>query len=85
MRFTIERAAKGRRSGGRCRATARSGRRCTLFKRVRGSFSHAAVAGANTVRFTGRLGDRRLSHGSYRLVATAAGGNAARIAFTVIR
>ena len=85
VRFTVERASKGRRSAGRCRATARRGRRCTLFKRVRGSFSHTAVAGANTVRFSRRLGGRRLSRGSYRLVATPEGGSPVRIAFTVIR
>ena len=60
VRFRVERAIKGRRSGGRCRPTARRGRRCTRFKRVRGSFSHTGVAGANTVRFTGRVGSRGL-------------------------
>ena len=85
VRFTVERAIGGRRSAGRCRATARRGTRCTLFKGVRGSFSHTAVAGANTVRFSRRLGGRNLSRGSYRLVATPEGGSPARIAFTVTR
>ena len=85
VRFTVERAIKGRRSAGRCRPTARRGRRCTLFKSVRGSFSHTGVTGANTVRFTRRLGGRNLSRGSYRLVATPEGGGPARIAFTVTR
>ena len=85
VRFTVERAIQGRRSAGRCRATARRGRRCTLFKGVRGSFSHTAVAGANTVRFSRRLGGRNLSRGSYRLVATPEGGSPVRIAFTVTR
>ena len=85
VRFTVERAIEGRRSAGRCRATARRGRRCTLFKAVRGSFSHTAVAGANTVRFSRRLRGQNLSRGRYRIVATPEGGSPARIAFTVIR
>ena len=39
--------------------------------RVRGSFKHTDGAGANSLRFTGRVGGRRLRPGRYRLVARA--------------
>ena len=42
-------------------------------------------AGANTLRFTGRLAGRKLAPRSYTLVATPAGGAAARAAFRVVR
>jgi hypothetical protein len=42
-----------------------------VYRRVRGSFSDRGGAGANRVRFSGRLGGRALRRGSYRLVAVA--------------
>jgi hypothetical protein len=90
MRFRAERARTGRRVGGRCRkATAknRHNRRCTRYVTVKGSASRAARAGANSVRFRGRLGGRRLSAGRYRLIVRATDGVASatrRLAFRIV-
>jgi hypothetical protein len=81
--FKAERALKGRRRGGRCRKPGRParGRRCTRYVRVRRGFSVGATAGANSFKFTGRLTNRRLAKGRYRLVATpSAGGKAGKAA-----
>ena len=54
-----------------------------LWVRVRGSFKQAGKAGANSLRFSGRVGGKRLRKGRYRLVATPQGGRPARVAFRV--
>jgi hypothetical protein len=71
--FTVQRRATGRKVSGKCVAPKKSNlkkRRCTRFVAV-GSFSRQGKAGANSVKFTGRVGGRKLSPGSYRLVAVA--------------
>lgn len=83
VRFTVERVAEGRLSGGRCfRPTAdnSSGRSCTRYVALLGSFGQTAMQGGNRFRFTGRLRRRQLAPGTYRLVATATGtlGNKAK-------
>jgi Bacterial Ig domain/WD40-like Beta Propeller Repeat len=78
--FTFHRMLPGRRSGRRCvrpNRRNRRNRRCTRFVRA-GSFSVNGKAGANRVRFQGRLSrTRRLSPGKYRLTLSArdAAGN----------
>jgi hypothetical protein len=74
--FRVQRARTGRRIRGRCRAATRrnkllSRRRCTRYVRVRGSFKHTDGAGPVSLRFTGRVGGKRLRPGRYRLVARA--------------
>jgi virginiamycin B lyase len=91
--FTVERAAPGRRVGGRCvRPTRRNrtARPCIRYLKLRGSFSRQSAAGLNRFTFTGRLRGRRLSPGRYRLVARArdGGGNwsqAKRVRFRIVR
>ena len=91
--FTVERVLPGRVKGGECRREStsnRTGRRCKLFKRVRGRFTHQGAAGPNSLRFKGRVGGRKLAPGSYRLNAApkdAAGnvGRKARAAFKIKR
>jgi len=90
--FTIERKQGGRRVGKTCRKPSRSNRRrkaCTRFTTV-GRFAQAAAAGTNTKRFSGRIGKRKLSPGSYRatLRAKDPAGNASaakRLNFKVVR
>lgn len=96
--FTVEREL----AGWRVRRTGRSapvclrptngsparGRRCTLRRRA-GALARRAPAGPNTLRFSGRIGTRKLPAGSYRLtiVAKDAAGNAsrpARLAFRIV-
>jgi len=73
VRFTFRRLKAGRLRGRRC-AAARGriprGRRCVRPVRVRGSFSRRSRSGRNSFRFSGRIGGRGLSPGSYQLVAS---------------
>jgi hypothetical protein len=92
IRFTIQRAADGRRVGGRCQAPARNdrnARHCTRFVTLRGSFTMAGRAGKNNFRFGGRLNRVALAPGNYRLIATpsalGATGIAQMKAFTILR
>jgi hypothetical protein len=69
----IQRALPGRRAGGRClrpRPRLRTARRCTRYRTV-GALSRVARSGANSTRFSGRLGRRALRPGSYRALITA--------------
>ena len=67
MTFTVERAVKGRKKGKKCSTKRKRGKRCTKYKKLKGSFSRASAAGANSFRFTGKLGGKALRPGSYRL------------------
>ena len=49
-----------------------------------GRFTRTGVSGRNRVRFSGRVGGRALPPGSYRLIATSAGGAASRTSFRII-
>jgi len=78
--FTAERALPGRRSGRRCVKPTRRNRRarkCTRYVRQSGNFTVQGAAGKTRFRFTGRLRNRKLPVGSYRLAAVAsdAAGN----------
>jgi hypothetical protein len=92
VRFTVVQPQTGRKAkGGRCvkptRAN-RKARRCTRLVALRGSFTRAGSAGANSFRFTGRLAGHKLKPGKYRLVATpsagAKTGRAASASFQII-
>jgi hypothetical protein len=89
-RLVKKRGSKGRVCRRQSRANGkRSNRRCTILRSV-GSFSRAAAAGTNGVAFSGRIGRRRLSPGSYRLTITAkdAAGNVSKpksIRFRIVR
>jgi hypothetical protein len=68
--FTVQRPRRGYRSGKRCvpRRPHRKGkpRRCTLYKNL-GSFSAPTIEGVNKLHFTGRVKQRPLHPGRYRL------------------
>lgn len=91
--FRIERAAAGRRAGGRClRPTRRRRRapRCRRHVALRGGFARPGNAGVNAFRYSGRLRGRRLASGRYRLTALAtdaAGNSSSRVAapFRILR
>jgi hypothetical protein len=92
VRLRAERPRSGRRRGGKCVAPRRArptAKRCTRFVAVKGRATATGKAGANRLRFRGRLGGRRLAPGRYRLVVTAIdpAGNrsrAKRAGFTVV-
>ena len=90
LTFTVEREARGRKKKGRCVVGRRKGKACKRYKKVKGSFTHAGRAGANSLRFSGRLARKPLRPGRYRLVGTArdAAGNtsnAVRTSFRIVR
>jgi len=74
LRFTLP-------SAGRVTLTART----TAGRRVRGRLVIRGRAGANRVRFSGRLGGRRMRPGRYVLTLTSAAGARARLAVRVLR
>jgi hypothetical protein len=92
VRINIRRAAKGRRRAGRCvkpRPSLRRARRCTRFVSV-GTLTRSGTQGANSVRFTGRIGRKALRPRRHRAVfrATDAAGNRSRpvrLGFRVVR
>jgi CSLREA domain-containing protein len=81
VRIRIYRELAGRRSGRRCVAPSkrlRRARRCTRL-RAKGTLTRRKPrAGANRVKFTGRIGRRALTAGPYRAVITATVTGAAR-------
>lgn len=91
--ITVTRAAAGKRSGRRCVAPSRrlkSAKKCTRQVTLPGSLRKAGTAGANTVRFSGKLRGKALAPGAYTLVLTLpkAGPTAAvtaRKSFRIIR
>jgi hypothetical protein len=90
--FTIQRARPGRRQGKACRKPSRANRRskkCTRFE-LFGRFAQQGAAGANSKRWSGKIGKRKVSPGKYRatLLATDSAGNRSlpkRLGFRVVR
>jgi hypothetical protein len=90
--FRVERRAAGRRAGKRCvkpTRRLRKRKRCARYVAVTGGFDRFGAAGPNSFKFSGRIADRKLRPGRYRLVATAAdaAGNlskAARAPFRIV-
>ncbi len=91
VRLAFEQLLPGRRAGGSCRPQTRSNRRRPACRRsvARGALIVAGRAGANAVRFRGRLHGRTLPPGRYRLrlVASAGGRSSApkTLAFAIVR
>jgi len=93
--FTVERAVRGVRVGRGCLRQAQADaaarrRRCRTYRRLRGNFKHTGKAGKNKFKFSGRLRNKRLKRGRYRLVARprdGAGnrGRAKKKRFRVVR
>ena len=92
VRIVFERKTTGRKVGGRCLAATPARRRrstCTRYVSA-GSISASGVAGANAVKFSGRIRGRALKAGSYRasITATDPGGQRSGVAtvrFRVVR
>jgi hypothetical protein len=77
VRFTVQQAQPGRKTGTgtktRCVPQTnknRKAKKCTRLVNLLGTFTLNGRAGANSFRFSGRIGGKRLKPGSYRLVAT---------------
>jgi hypothetical protein len=77
----VRRAVSGERRGTSCVAGASSPKHaasCTRHLRVT-SFTYEGAAGANSFRFSGRLGGHMLLPGAYRLVAFQSAGSLGRV------
>jgi hypothetical protein len=88
VRFRVLRAAKGIKVGGRCVAKSRrhrTGKACTRYVAVGKSISRVSTAGANSVRFSGRVAGKKLRPGRYRLQSVDPAGATKRASFTIIR
>lgn len=76
VRLTVQRKTVGRRTGGHCRKPIRAnrgGKRCVRWVEA-GSFFHRAVPADDVSRrFSGRIGNKALKPGTYRLGAIAMG------------
>jgi hypothetical protein len=69
--FSVERKLVGRKVGKRCvkKTKANAGKKkCPLFKKLKGGFTHSGKAGQNRFKFSGRIQGKALSAGAYRLV-----------------
>jgi len=93
VRIVLQQKLAGRRHGARCLAPAsrghQQGRRCTRLLVV-GTLKRTGTTGANSVAFSGRVGSRPLSVGSYVATLTAqvtgAPASASAVAgFTIVR
>jgi virginiamycin B lyase len=90
--FTIEAQQKGRKVGRKCQKPSKknkSRKSCTRYVKA-GTFAQAGAAGANTKKFSGKIGRRTLKPGKFRatLLATDAAGNKSqvkRLSFAVVR
>jgi hypothetical protein len=87
VQVVLERSVKGRRVGSRCSTSARTGKRCTVFRRAL-TMKSAGAQGANKLRLPSKV--RSLPRGTYRLTLTAtdAAGNksaARRVTLTIVR
>jgi hypothetical protein len=93
VRFTVLQPQPGRKAKGRrCVRPTRANRKaraCTRLVALTGSFTVVGNVGANSFRFTGRIGGRSLKPGRYQLVATpivgGKTGTAASVSFGIIK
>jgi hypothetical protein len=93
VRFTVRQRQPGRYTGKgrkrRCVARTQKNakaKKCSRLVTLHGSFARSGLAGANSFRFTGRLGGKTLKPGTYALVATPmANGKAGHAATATFR
>lgn len=84
VRFTFRQEKTGKRSGGKCVAGKPKSKAatCTRTVEVPGGFTIVGIPGQNEFRFSGRVSDKRLTPGRYRLVGKSTEGTAARSSYT---
>lgn len=73
--FTFKSERNGRRSGGKCVAGKAKTKKaaCKRTVAIPGGFTFVGITGPNELRLSGRLGDKALAPGTYRVVAKAEG------------
>lgn len=88
VKLRVLRVAKGVRSGARCVAKSRlhpTGSPCTRYVAVGRAISRPSSAGTTTLRFSGRVGGKKLKPGRYRLQSLDPAGATKRASFTIVR
>ncbi len=88
----IEKKAKGRKVKGKCRKVTRKNKakkKCPRFVKAGKLVRKTGKKGANSVAFSGRIGNKKLKPGRYRVVITAytkvGASNTVRRPFTIVR
>lgn len=72
--FAIEKPKTGRRVGASCKKQTRKNKKlkkCARWVRVGKTFKKSAKSGSNAIKFTGKVGSRKIANGSYRFNAVA--------------
>jgi hypothetical protein len=85
--FTVERKTAGRRVKGKCLKSTKANaakKRCALLKPLSPIFAQGGQAGANSFKYSGRIGNKPLKTGSYLLVGSA-GGAVKQASFRIVR
>lgn len=89
--LTVEKRAKGKRSGSKCvkpTSKNKTKKNCIRWIPVRGSIKAAGIAGSNGISFSGKLNRKSLAPGKYRMKINAAdpAGNTSAVlkSFTVL-
>jgi hypothetical protein len=78
VKFSVEQLTTGRRAGKRCvkQTAANKGKaKCTVAKKLGGGFTDQGSTGQNHFKFTGRVGNKALKPGRYKLVGSAGGAD----------
>jgi hypothetical protein len=85
--FTLKRVVPGRKVNGACvKPTPNNSKhpRCTRLLSVPGKIVRTSTAGPNHFTFNGRIGGLTLGLGTYRLIATPAGGTPGKATFAIV-
>jgi hypothetical protein len=85
--FMVERKTVGRSVKGKCVKQTKANaakKRCAILKPVNPAFAQAAQAGQNSFRFSGRLGNKPLRPGAYRLLGSV-GGAVKQASFKIVK
>ena len=72
---------------GKCKkqtASNKTKKKCPLYKPRQGQLPHSGAAGQNKFKFSGRVGNKALKPGAYRLVGTT-GGAIKRASFKIVK
>lgn len=78
LSFTLTRLTPGRTSGGTCKPSAKTGKRCTKRTAVKGSQTLTVSGSTATVSFGGRFAGRKLAAGRYEVAVAPVGTSGAK-------
>ena len=79
--------AHGRKVNGKCAKPTKNNadkKKCSRLVGVNGQLVKTGHAGANRFTFDGKIGGHKLAPGTYRLIATPAGGKSQTSTFAIV-